>query len=148
MTPTANPTAGLADTVAETLAGLQTPVPVVDVARLNANLARMADYTRAHDLALRPHVKTHKARRVASEQVALGAVGVTCATPRECEVMGAVAGDVLLAYPPVGTARLDRLMALPDDVRLTVAVDSAESIEALATAVRSSRGREVGVYVE
>ena len=133
------------------LTDLSTPVPVVDVARLHANLARMADYTREHDLALRPHVKTHKARRVAGEQVALGAVGVTCATPRECEVMGSVTGDVLLAYPPVGSARLDRLMALPDDVRLTVAVDSADSIEALAAAARAARGgagREVGVYVE
>ena len=47
------------------LTDLSTPVPVVDVARLHANLARMADYTRQHDLALRPHVKTHKSRRVA-----------------------------------------------------------------------------------
>src|SRR3954463_14780275 len=138
--PTANPAAGLADSMADSLAGLQTPVPVVEVARLNANLARMADYTRAHDLALRPHVKTHKARRVASEQVALGAVGVTCATPRECEVMGAVTGDVLLAYPPVGSARLARLMALPPDLRLTVALDSADSIEALAAAARGAGG--------
>lgn len=133
------------------LTELQTPLPVVDVARLRANLARMADYTRTHGLALRPHVKTHKARRVAGEQVALGAVGVTCATPRECEVMGEVTGDVLLAYPPVGAARLARLMKLPESVRLTVAVDSADSIEALAEAARAAdggAGREVGVYVE
>ena len=133
------------------LADLQTPIPVVDLDRLHANLARMAEYTRAHGLALRPHVKTHKAPRVAREQLALGAVGVTCATPRECEVMGAVAGDVLLGYPPVGAPRLARLMALPEHVRLTVAVDSAESVEALAHAARAARGgagREVGVYVE
>jgi D-serine deaminase-like pyridoxal phosphate-dependent protein len=129
------------------LTDLATPIPVVDVARMQANLARMADYTRAHGLALRPHVKTHKARRVAGEQVALGAVGVTCATPRECEVMGSVTDDVLLGYPPVGAPRLARLMALPSSTRLTVAVDSAESIDALADAARAA-DREVGVYVE
>jgi D-serine deaminase-like pyridoxal phosphate-dependent protein len=133
------------------LSELQTPVPVVDLARLRANLERMAAYTREHGLALRPHVKTHKSLRVAREQVALGAVGVTCATPRECEVMSGAASDVLLAYPPVGAPRLARLMALPDDVRLTVAVDSADSVEALAAAARAARGgagREIGVYVE
>lgn len=133
------------------LTDLQTPVPVVDLPRLRANLSRMAEYTHAHGLALRPHVKTHKARRVAREQLALGAVGVTCATPRECEVMSEVAADVLLAYPPVGTPRLARLMALPEQVRLTVAVDTADSIEALAEAARGAlggAGREVGVYVE
>lgn len=134
-------------TMPTTLAELQTPVPIVDVARLDANLARMADYTRANGLALRPHVKTHKAPRVGRAQLALGAVGVTCATPRECEVMSAVTPDILLAYPPVGAPRLARLMALPAAVRLTVAVDSAASVEALAAAARAG-DREVGVYVE
>lgn len=130
-----------------TLADLQTPVPVVDLARLRANLGRMADYTSRHGLSLRPHVKTHKSLRVAREQAALGAVGVTCATPRELEVMSDVAGDLLLAYPAIGAPRLHRLLALPPHVRLTVAVDSAESIETLAAAAGAA-GREVGVYVE
>lgn len=130
-----------------TLADLQTPVPVVDLARLRANLGRMADYTARHGLSLRPHVKTHKSLRVAREQAALGAVGVTCATPRELEVMSDVAADLLLAYPAIGAPRLQRLLALPGHVRLTVAVDSAESIETLAAAAGAA-GREVGVYVE
>jgi D-serine deaminase-like pyridoxal phosphate-dependent protein len=107
----------------------------------------MAEYTTAHGIALRPHVKTHKSTRIAATQRELGAVGATCATPRECEVMSGAVGDLLLAYPPVGGARLARLMALPGDVRLTVAVDSPESVEALAAAARAA-GREVGVYVE
>jgi D-serine deaminase-like pyridoxal phosphate-dependent protein len=107
----------------------------------------MAAYTRAHGLALRPHTKTHKSPRIAQEQVHRGAIGLTCATPLEAEVMASVSQDLLLAYPPVGEARLRRLMALPDHVRLTVALDSRESADQLARAA-AERGRNTGVYVE
>jgi D-serine deaminase-like pyridoxal phosphate-dependent protein len=120
---------------------------VVDLDRLDVNLARMARYAAEHGLALRPHIKTHKSPRIAAAQLALGAVGVTCATTREAEVMSEVARDILVAYPPVGAARLERLLSLPDGVRLTVALDSSEAIEGLAAAARS-QGRTVGVYVE
>ena len=126
---------------------LETPVPLVDLDRLDRNLDRMAAYTRAHGLALRPHTKTHKSPRIAQEQVHRGAIGLTCATPLEAEVMASVSQDLLLAYPPVGEARLRRLMALPDHVRLTVALDSRESADQLARA-GAERGRTTGVYVE
>ena len=57
------------------LLSLETPVPIVDLDRLEQNLQRMASYTSQHGLALRPHVKTHKTPWIAARQVALGAVG-------------------------------------------------------------------------
>ncbi|HET7457731.1 MAG TPA: alanine racemase [Gemmatimonadaceae bacterium] len=129
------------------LAALETPALVVDLDRLAHNLDRMAAYAALHGLALRPHVKTHKAPRVAADQMRLGAVGLTCATPRELEVMSDVAGDLLFAYPPVGDARIARILDLPDDVRVTVALDSAESARALSEAAEQA-GRRIGVYVE
>ena len=87
------------------LESLETPVPIVDLDRLTHNLDRMAAYATLHDLRLRPHVKTHKSPRIATEQLQRGAVGLTCATPRELEVMAEVCDDLLLAYPPVGAAR-------------------------------------------
>jgi D-serine deaminase-like pyridoxal phosphate-dependent protein len=92
-------------------------------------------------------VKTHKAPRVAAEQMRLGAAGLTCATTREMEVMGDVARDLLLAYPPIGAARLDRLFALPDSLRLTVALDSADAARELSRAAEAAM-RRVSVYVE
>ena len=132
---------------AANLLSLETPVPIVDLDRLERNLQRMARYTAQHGLALRPHVKTHKTPWIAAQQVALGAVGLTCATPREAEEMSAVVGDILVAYPPVGSGRLRRLMSLPADLRLAVALDSAEALQGLAAAARAA-GRRVGVYVE
>src|SRR5581483_872722 len=68
-------------TMGDTLDELETPVPVVDLDRLERNLARTAAYAKQHKLALRPHVKTHKAPFVAERQVQSGARGLTCATP-------------------------------------------------------------------
>jgi D-serine deaminase-like pyridoxal phosphate-dependent protein len=126
---------------------LETPVPLVDLDRLAHNLDRMAAYAAVHSLRLRPHVKTHKSPRIAAEQLRLGASGLTCATPREAEIMSDLTDDILVAYPPVGAARLQRLVSLPSSVRLTVNVDAPESVRALATAASIAR-REIGVYVE
>jgi D-serine deaminase-like pyridoxal phosphate-dependent protein len=130
-----------------TLDALETPALLVDLDRMERNLSRAATYSRQHGLALRPHVKTHKSPRVAAQQLALGAMGVTCATPFEARVMSDVAGDILVAYPPVGAARAERLAALPSHVTLTVALDSPEAIAEMARAAASA-GRRVGVYVE
>jgi D-serine deaminase-like pyridoxal phosphate-dependent protein len=126
---------------------IETPAPVVDLARMERNLGRMADYAAAHRLALRPHIKTHKTPWLAAEQIRRGAVGVTCATPREAEVMSEVTDDVLVAYPMVGAAKARRVVSLPDHVRLTVALDSTRAADDLAAAAREA-GRRVSVLVE
>jgi D-serine deaminase-like pyridoxal phosphate-dependent protein len=130
-----------------TLDELETPAPVVDLGRMERNLDRMAGYASSHGIALRPHIKTHKTPWLAAEQLRRGAVGVTCATPREAEVMSEVADDVLLAYPAVGAVRARRVAGLPADVRLTVAIDSPRAADDLADAAREA-GRRVGVLVE
>jgi D-serine deaminase-like pyridoxal phosphate-dependent protein len=129
------------------LDSIETPAALVDEERLEANLQKAAAYVREHGLRWRPHTKTHKVPELAARQLQAGAAGVTVATPREAEVMGTVAEDVLLAYSPVGASKLARLMALPRRVRLSVALDSREALAGLREAVRPS-GRTVGVLVE
>jgi D-serine deaminase-like pyridoxal phosphate-dependent protein len=126
---------------------LETPIPVVDLDRMATNLDTMAAYCALHGLALRPHVKTHKAPRVAAEQSRLGAVGLTCATPRELEVMSEVSSDLLLAHPPIGWGKVHRVVNATREARLSVAVDSAEAATRLARVAREA-GRFVGVRVE
>jgi D-serine deaminase-like pyridoxal phosphate-dependent protein len=126
---------------------LETPVPLVDLDRMERNLDRVADYARRHQIALRPHIKTHKSPLVASMQLRRGAAGVTCATPREAESMSEVCTDILVAFPPIGAPRLRRLLALPPTVRLTVALDSVDSVEQLADAAAQA-GRRARVLVE
>ncbi|WNG40222.1 D-TA family PLP-dependent enzyme [Archangium violaceum] len=126
---------------------IETPAALVDEDRLERNLAKAAAYMRQHGLRWRPHTKTHKVPQVAAMQLDAGAVGVTVATPREVEVMGSVADDVLLAYSPVGASKLERLMALPQRVRLSVGLDSWTVMAGLIEAARKAK-RTVGVLVE
>ncbi|HSL69467.1 MAG TPA: alanine racemase, partial [Longimicrobiales bacterium] len=126
---------------------LLTPAAVVDLARMEANLDRMATYVGDAGLRLRPHTKTHKTPELAAEQVRRGAIGVTVATLREAEVMATVAPDILLAHPPVGTPKLQRLFGLPETARITVGLDSTEALNGLAAAARE-HGRRIGVLIE
>lgn len=126
---------------------VETPVGVVDLGRVRANAARVVDYATKHGLTWRPHIKTHKSLEVARIQLDAGAQGLTVATLREAEVMAGVTPDLLLAYPPVGTAKLDRLVRLPASVDLKVALDSREVLDPLARAVADA-GRTVTVLVE
>jgi D-serine deaminase-like pyridoxal phosphate-dependent protein len=127
-------------------ADIETPVPLVDLDRLSVNLDRMAAYAALHQLALRPHVKTHKSARIAAEQLRLGAAGLTVATPRELQVMSEVTDDIFLAHPPLG-AKIRRVLTFSEAVHLRVSVDSQTAIEALGNAARQ-RDYSVDVLVE
>jgi D-serine deaminase-like pyridoxal phosphate-dependent protein len=126
---------------------LETPAAIVDLDRMERNLQRAAAYTLKHGLELRPHVKTHKSPVVAREQLRLGASGLTCATPREAEIMAEVCDDLLVAYPPVAAPRARRIAALPASVDVVVALDSLRAVEEIARAAREAK-RTVGVYAE
>lgn len=126
---------------------LDTPVPVVELDILERNLDRMAAYTKQHGLRLRPHTKTHKSPWIAAEQIRRGAIGVTCATPREAEAMSEVCSDILLGFPIVGEGKARRISALPPEIDITVSLDSEIALMDLAAAARKA-GRRIGVYVE
>src|SRR2546421_8108878 len=102
-----------------------TPVAVVDEEVVERNLARMAKLAANHNVKLRPHAKPHKSAYMAQRQMAHGAVGLTCATFTEAEVFAdAGVDDLLIAHPPVGRPKLERLAALASRVkRLAVSLD-------------------------
>lgn len=129
------------------LGRVETPVGYVDLGRTRANAERVVAYTSAHGLGWRPHIKTHKSLAVARVQLEAGARGLTVATLREAEVMATLTDDLLLAYPPVGTQKLHRLVTLPERLDLKVALDSEEVLLALGAAAAGA-GREIGVLVE
>ena len=79
---------GNAEAIGVPLADLETPALCLDIEVYRRNVARMTDYiVRRHGLAWRPHIKGQKAAELAREAVAAGAIGVTCATLYEAEVM-------------------------------------------------------------
>jgi D-serine deaminase-like pyridoxal phosphate-dependent protein len=121
---------------------LETPALVVDLDRLEANLARMAARARTAGVALRPHAKTHKCPPIGHRQLAAGAVGLTVATLGEAELFAAAGcPDLFIAYPLwAGGGRAARLRRLHERVRLRVGIDGPEAAELLAAATRGAAG--------
>lgn len=115
------------------VAELDTPVLTADLDAVERNIAGMQRYCDDHGLALRPHVKTHKLPEIARLQLAAGAQGITSQKLGEAEVF-ADAGfdDILVSYPLIGDAKIDRLRALAGRARVTVVVDSDEGAAALS----------------
>lgn len=109
---------------------LPTPSLVVDAARLEANLAAMAQARPG--ASLRPHVKAHKCTALAKQQVDHGHRTFCAATIREIEGMAAagLGEDLLLANEVLDATRLG--VVAEQGARVTVAVDSEETIEAAA----------------
>jgi D-serine deaminase-like pyridoxal phosphate-dependent protein len=129
-------------------ADIDTPALLVDLDAMECNLHRVADYTRQHGLRLRPHTKTHKSPRIGRRQLDLGAVGLTVAKVGEAEVMlEAGPADLLVAYPVIGRAKLERLMAVARRARVTVSLDSLAAAQQLAAAAQAA-GVDVGVLAE
>ncbi|MCH7563575.1 MAG: alanine racemase [Gemmatimonadetes bacterium] len=129
------------------LSTCETPVGVIDLPRVRANIERVVTYCSHHGITWRPHVKTHKSLRIARLQLQAGAPGLTVATPREAEVMATVTDDLLVAYPVVGGNKLERLMALPNSVRLMIGLDSSEVL-AMVRHAAAAANRSVRVLVE
>ena len=65
------------------LSELETPVLILDRAKLDRNLARMSRHITGLGARLRPHVKTSKSVEVVRRAVAPGAGGITVSTLRE-----------------------------------------------------------------
>jgi D-serine deaminase-like pyridoxal phosphate-dependent protein len=111
---------------------LTTPALLVEGPALQSNLRTMAQALPGDRL--RPHVKAHKCTALAAHQAALGNAAFTCATVREMEGMAraGLADDLLLANEVADATRLGALVRT--GARVTVAVDSDETIDAASRA--------------
>jgi D-threonine aldolase len=125
---------------ADKVSDLATPALVVDADALERNIALMAAALPGDRL--RPHVKAHKCTSLARRQAAAGHRGFTCATIRECAGMAAagLGEDLMLANEVLDAGRIGALIEA--GARVTLAVDSAETIDAAA------RGRVREVIID
>src|SRR4051795_2059239 len=125
-----------------------TPVAVIDMHRVERNIARVQAACDTAGVANRPHIKTHKSPMLAKLQIAAGAQGITCQKLGEAEVM-AEAGidDILISYNLLGEEKMARLAALQARANMTVAADNSTVIAGLPQAAAQS-GRPLNVVVE
>jgi len=125
-----------------------TPALVIDMDRVENNIARVQRICDGAGVANRPHIKTHKSPLLARLQIEAGAKGITCQKLGEAEVM-AEAGidDILISYNLIGEEKMARLGALLRKINVTVAADNDVVIAGLSAAGRSA-GRALPVVIE
>lgn len=127
---------------------IDTPALIVDLDVMEANLASMARLVGAHEIELRPNIKGHKIPALAWRQMCGGAVGITCQKLGEAEVMvSAGLPDVLVAVQVIGPVKVERLVRLARQAKLTTVVDSAEGAQALSDAF-SAKGMVIDALLE
>ena len=86
---------------------------IVDLPMFEQNVKKMADQSKATGINVRPHAKIHKSVDVAKRQIAQGAIGLTCATIAEAELMsGAGIKHVLWTKQPASINNISRAVAL------------------------------------
>jgi D-serine deaminase-like pyridoxal phosphate-dependent protein len=125
-----------------------TPAVVIDMDRVERNIARIQAACNAAGVASRPHIKTHKSPQLAKLQIAAGAKGITCQKLGEAEVMAdAGIDDILISYNLIGEEKMARLGALQNKATITVAADNPTVIAGLPQAAAIS-GRPLSVVVE
>ncbi|WP_157271326.1 DSD1 family PLP-dependent enzyme [Azohydromonas aeria] len=130
------------------LAGVDTPALLLDLDAFERNLDRMQAAADAAGVALRPHAKAHKCPAVALAQLARGAVGVCCQKASEAlPFLRAGVRDVHVSNELATPDKARALARWARHARLSVCVDDALQVQALAEATREA-GTALGVLVE
>jgi len=122
---------------------LPTPCMVVDLDLFEQNLGKMATRARQSGLSVRPHIKVHKSVEVAKRQIAQGAIGLTCATIAEAELMsGAGLKNVLWTKQPASVNNIARAIALTKrDPTFMFVVDDPVIVEWVEQAAAAEKAR-------
>ncbi|MGL4810206.1 MAG: D-TA family PLP-dependent enzyme [Beijerinckiaceae bacterium] len=125
-----------------------TPCVVIDMDKVERNIAKLQQLCDAAGVANRPHIKTHKSPVLAKMQVEAGAKGITCQKIGEAEIMAdAGIDDILISYNLLGEEKMGRLGRVLQKSRVTVAADNPVVVAGLPRAVEIA-GRKLGVVVE
>jgi D-serine deaminase-like pyridoxal phosphate-dependent protein len=119
---------------------LETPALLLDLPTMESNLHKMAKFIRDGKASLRPHFKNHKSAWLSRKQIAAGAIGITCATVGQAEVLVSHGiKNVLIASEIAGDAKIGRFAELARKADVIVAVDNGRVVADMARIARSKR---------
>lgn len=127
---------------------INTPALIVDLDAMEGNLRDMANFFDGRPCKLRPHFKNHKTPMFAWKQIRAGAIGMTCATVHEAEILVEHGiASILIANEIGGQEKPERLAELSRQASVMVCVDNGHSIRDLAVAQRN-RKSQIEVLVD
>ena len=128
---------------------LDSPALVVYPARVKQNIRTAIDMI-GDVQKLRPHIKTNKSAEVAQLMITAGINKFKCATIAEAEMLGiSKAGDVLLAYQPVGpkSIRFAALIKKYPATKFSCLTDNIDAATQMAASFASNKIK-VPVYID
>jgi len=124
---------------------LDTPALLLDLPTMESNLRKMAEFISQGKAALRPHFKNHQSPWLSRKQLDAGAIGITCATLAQAEVLAShgVKG-ILIASEITNGGKLNRFAELARQADVIVAVDNLRIVADMA---RISRNKKTALNV-
>ncbi|MCB1686300.1 MAG: DSD1 family PLP-dependent enzyme [Pseudomonadales bacterium] len=126
---------------------LPTPALLLDEARFERNVSKMARYLNGRNKGFRPHAKTHKCPLISARQMAAGAVGVCAAKVSEAAVLvHAGISDVLITSPIVSAQKAELIADLARRARVDIVVDSNDGLDVLLDALPAQA--QLGVLID
>jgi 3-hydroxy-D-aspartate aldolase len=119
---------------------LDTPALVLDLDKLDQNIAKMRSSLAGTGVAARPHAKTHKSSDIAKLQMAAGAVGICTAKLGEAEALFADGVQkIVMTTSNVSRSKIQRAMNLRKKNREFIqAVDYAPNARDLSDAAKAA----------
>ena len=127
---------------------IDTPAALIDIARMQKNIARMQAHMNTLGVAFRPHVKTTKCIDVVRAQIAAGARGITVSTLKEAEAFHAAGVNDILYAVSIAPSKLPRALALRrQGCDLKLVVDNPTAAAAIA-AFGDQHGATFEVWIE
>ncbi|NPT47721.1 DSD1 family PLP-dependent enzyme [Paraburkholderia sp. 1N] len=127
---------------------IDTPAALIDIPRMQKNIARMQAHMNTLGVAFRPHVKTTKCIDVVRAQIAAGARGITVSTLKEAEAFFAAGVSDILYAVSIAPSKLPRALALRrQGCDLKLVVDNPTAATAI-TAFADQHGETFDVWIE
>ncbi|MCY3781426.1 MAG: alanine racemase [Chloroflexi bacterium] len=132
----------------KTVHDLETPSVLIDLDKMERNIAVMQGRCDELGIQFRPHIKTHKIPDIARRQIEAGAVGIACQKVSEAEVFAAAGfKDIQIPYNILGARKTRRLAEMAKQADVTVTVDSKTVIDGIAEAAQEA-GSTIKMMVE
>jgi D-serine deaminase-like pyridoxal phosphate-dependent protein len=119
---------------------LDTPALVLDLDKLDQNIAKMRSSLTGTGVAARPHAKTHKSSDIAKLQIAAGAIGICTAKLSEAEALFAEGVQkICMTTANFSKAKIQRAMNIRKKNREFIqAVDYAPNARDLSDAAKAA----------
>jgi D-serine deaminase-like pyridoxal phosphate-dependent protein len=120
--------------IPKTLEEIITPSLIIDYDILMDNISKMVNFVKENHINIRPHFKTHKCVDIAKLQVKYGAIGITCATIDEAEILCKNGiKNILIANEIVDEGKIRRLINIvKKDNNVIVTVDNEQNLRKLS----------------